>query len=277
MEIIAANWEDWIFLIIGIFGILGALTGFLYSTIGRIYGFYKPFNWQGGGKSTFWGEMAVYTFILVWGFGFSGIIGQTWIYFLPFAIISWIVGFIDQHRANKRARLEGYEEEDPIENFGEELDRLENKERIAKGFDPIPEVDPAGTNTAHEGGRYDTAARILKWAFMSPLVISGTCIVAFFLGKILGWEDHTTDLFGMLMGISVFVFMFLFFGVPGFFGVFIMFSAIRSYFFDKQKTRIAFLRLVLGGVISVGFSYCAVMFALIIQKASQELIGHLTK
>ncbi len=278
MEIVAANWEDWAFRIFGIVGMLGVLAGFLYSTVGRIYGFHKPFDWRGGGKSTFWGEMAVYVFILVWLLGFSGILGQAWIYFLPFAILSWIFGFIEQHRANKRARREGFEEEeDPIEKFGEELDRLENEERIAKGVDPIPAEDSAGAKTAAGDGRFDVWTQILKWVLLSPLILAGACIATFFLGPILGWDKSATDIPWMLMGIFVFVFLFLFFGIPGFFGVYIMIAATKNFISGKQKTKTALLSLMMGGAISVAFSYFAIMVAQLIHRASVEMLEHLSQ
>ena len=80
----------------GIVLIAGAALGCLYVTLGRVFGFYRPTSWAGGGEATLVGDLSLCLFV-----GSLGAIVFSPFWVLP-ALAAWITGYISQRRANLR-------------------------------------------------------------------------------------------------------------------------------------------------------------------------------
>ncbi|QDT45070.1 hypothetical protein Pan241w_51880 [Gimesia alba] len=72
--------------------------------LGRIWGFYEPFEWSSGGKSNFVSELAMLVFFSSCLLGMA-LNSELLPICFTFAVPAWLIGFMSQERARKRFQL----------------------------------------------------------------------------------------------------------------------------------------------------------------------------
>jgi len=271
----SSPWEKYFFFALSLAVIIYALIGFTRSTLGRYLGFHKPIQWTGGGSASLWGELAVYTFLLGFGIGFSGIIGDAWILLFPLMVIAALIGWLDQRHANKKAKEDGFVEDDQVEELAKEFDRLENIERAEKGYAPLPNKDSEKPEEDSLSDKDILLSVIMKWCALGPLILFGLFLALFFLGKVLHFDEKTTDLLWMLMSLSFMLLPFFFLGIPGLLFPLILAVALYKFIRDKEKTRVSLNRLIIGGAITVPFAFLGYIIATMVFQIALEIVSHL--
>ena len=154
-------------------------------------------------------------------------------------------------------------DEDPFEEFSNLLDEEENRERIEKGFPPLPKY----SNDAPETRAGKIIAGIYTYGLKFGIYAFIISIIAMFATAFLPLElEERNRLFGLFGGFGTVALLLAFFGLNGIPAFILFLGAAVRFWKEEPKTKIGFYRLLFGGILGISFTCFFVVILIFVVK-----------